>query len=59
MEEATSHIKVMQCDCSPLEDFLACGTAEPVVTALVEKKGVKDLTIVCNDTGFQDSVLED
>ena len=33
--------------------FLACGTAENIVTALIEK-GVKDLTIVCNDTGFVD-----
>lgn len=33
--------------------FLACGTAENIVDAIV-KKGVKDLTIVCNDTGFPD-----
>ena len=33
--------------------FLACGTPESIVTALVEK-GVKDLTIVCNDTAFVD-----
>ena len=33
--------------------FLACGTPENIINALV-KKGVKDLTIVCNDTGFVD-----
>ena len=51
MEEAISHIK----DGMTVHfgGFLACGTAESVVTALVEK-GVKDLTIVCNDTGFVD-----
>jgi len=30
--------------------FLACGTPEPIIDALVEK-GVKDLTLICNDTG--------
>ena len=29
--------------------FLACGTPEPIIDALVEK-GVKDLTLICNDT---------
>lgn len=29
--------------------FLACGTPEPIIDALIEK-GVKDLTIICNDT---------
>lgn len=33
--------------------FLANGTPETLIDALVEK-GVKDLTIVCNDTGFPD-----
>ncbi len=33
--------------------FLACGTPEALVDALV-KKGVKDLTIIANDTGFPD-----
>ncbi|CDF57797.1 acetate CoA-transferase subunit alpha [Thermobrachium celere] len=33
--------------------FLAVGTAENIVDAIV-KKGVKDLTIICNDTAFVD-----
>lgn len=33
--------------------FLGVGTAEKIVDAIVEK-GVKDLTIICNDTGFVD-----
>lgn len=33
--------------------FLAVGTPEAIVDALV-KKGVKDLTIIANDTGFPD-----
>ena len=33
--------------------FLACGTPEGLVDLLIEK-GVKDLTIVGNDTGFPD-----
>ena len=47
MEEAISHIK----DGMTIHvgGFLACGTPENIVTALIEK-GVKDLTIVCNDT---------
>ena len=51
MEEAISHIK----DGMTIHvgGFLACGTPESIVTALIEK-GVKDLTIVCNDTSFVD-----
>ena len=51
MEEAISHIK----DGMSIHvgGFLACGTPESIVTALIEK-GVKDLTIVCNDTAFVD-----
>ena len=51
MEEAISHIK----DGMTIHvgGFLACGTPENIVTALIEK-GVKDLTIVCNDSGFVD-----
>ncbi|WP_314347300.1 CoA transferase subunit A [Fusobacterium massiliense] len=51
MEEAISHIK----DGMTIHvgGFLACGTPESIVTALIEK-GVKDLTIVCNDTAFVD-----
>ena len=33
--------------------FLAVGTPEVLIDAIV-KKGVKDLTIICNDTGFVD-----
>ena len=33
--------------------FMAAGTPEPFMDALVEK-GVKDLTIICNDAGFPD-----
>ena len=33
--------------------FMAVGTPEPVIDAIV-KKGVKDLTIVCNDAGYED-----
>ncbi len=34
--------------------FLSCGTPHEIVDALV-KKGVKDLTIIGNDTGFPES----
>ncbi|MGB5823593.1 MAG: 3-oxoacid CoA-transferase subunit A [Proteocatella sp.] len=33
--------------------FLACGTPEKLVDAVVEK-GLKDITLICNDTGFVD-----
>lgn len=33
--------------------FLGCGTPEMLVDALVER-GVKDLTVICNDTAFPD-----
>jgi acetate CoA/acetoacetate CoA-transferase alpha subunit len=33
--------------------FLAVGTPERLIDALIEK-GVKDLTLICNDTGFVD-----
>ncbi len=36
--------------------FLAAGTPEQMVDALVEK-GVQDLTIICNDTSFVDKGL--
>ena len=51
MEEAISHIKDGMT--VHIGGFLACGTPESIITALIEK-GVKDLTIVCNDTGFVD-----
>lgn len=36
-----------------LGGFLGCGSADSMIDALIEK-GVKDLTIVCNDTSFPD-----
>ncbi|MBV7273193.1 acetate CoA-transferase subunit alpha [Clostridium sp. PL3] len=33
--------------------FMGVGTPEPIIDAMV-KKGVKDLTIIANDTGFPD-----
>ena len=33
--------------------FMACGTPEILIDALV-KKGVKDLTVICNDGGWPD-----
>jgi len=33
--------------------FMACGTPENIIDALV-KKGVKNLTIICNDGGYPD-----
>ena len=33
--------------------FLACGTPEDIIDGIV-KKGVKNLTIICNDSGFVD-----
>ena len=51
MEEAISHIKDGMT--VHIGGFLACGTPESIITALVEK-GVKDLTIVANDTGYVD-----
>lgn len=51
LEEAISHIEdgmtIM------VGGFLGCGTPHKLVDALVEK-GVKDLTLICNDTGFVD-----
>lgn len=51
MEEAISHIKDGMT--VHIGGFLNCGTPESIITALIEK-GVKDLTIVANDTGFID-----
>ena len=51
LDEAISHIKdgmtIM------VGGFLGCGTAHRLVDALVEKN-VKDLTLICNDSGFID-----
>lgn len=51
LEEAISHIK----DGMVLHvgGFLACGSPERIIDAIKEK-GIKDLTIVCNDTAFVD-----
>lgn len=51
IEEAISHIKdgmtIM------IGGFLGCGSPHKIIDALVEK-GVKDLTLICNDSGFPD-----
>jgi len=51
IEEAVSNIKdgmtIM------IGGFLGCGSPHRIIDALVEK-GVKDLTLICNDTGFPD-----
>ncbi len=51
VQEAMEHIKdgmsVM------IGGFLACGTPETLIDALIEKN-VKDLTIIANDTGYED-----
>jgi len=51
MEEAISHVKdgmtIM------VGGFLGCGSPHRLIDALVEK-GVKDLTLICNDSGFPD-----
>ncbi len=49
MDEAVAHIKdgmtIM------IGGFLGCGSPHRLIDALV-KKGVKDLTLICNDSGF-------
>lgn len=51
IDEAIDHIKdgmtIM------IGGFLGCGNPHRLVDALVEK-GVKDLTLICNDSGFPD-----
>ncbi|HZK09515.1 MAG TPA: CoA transferase subunit A [Clostridia bacterium] len=51
IEEAVAKIK--DGDTIMVGGFLANGTPEKLIDALVEK-GVKDLTLICNDTGFTD-----
>ncbi len=51
IEEAISKIK--DGDTIMVGGFLANGTPERLIDALVES-GVKDLTLICNDTGFVD-----
>lgn len=51
MDEAIAHIKdgmtIM------VGGFLGCGSSHRIIDALVEKN-VKDLTLICNDSGFVD-----
>ena len=51
MDEAIDHIKdgmtIM------IGGFLACGSPHKIIDAIIEK-GIKDLTIIGNDTGFVD-----
>lgn len=51
IEEAVNHIEdgmtIM------IGGFLGCGSPHRIIDALVEK-GVKDLTLICNDSGFVD-----
>lgn len=51
VEEALAHVKDGMT--LMIGGFLAVGTPEKLVDALVEK-GIKDLTIIANDTGFPD-----
>lgn len=51
VEEALAHVQDGMT--LMIGGFLAVGTPEKLVDALVEK-GVKDLTIIANDTGFPD-----
>jgi acetate CoA/acetoacetate CoA-transferase alpha subunit len=51
IKEAVSKIK--DGDILMVGGFLANGTPERLIDALVES-GVKDLTLICNDTGFVD-----
>lgn len=51
IEEAVSKIK--DGNTIMVGGFLAVGTPESLIDALVEK-GVKNLTLICNDTGFMD-----
>jgi len=49
IEEALEHIKDGMT--IAVGGFLACGTPERLIDAIIEK-GVKDITLICNDTGF-------
>lgn len=51
IEEAISHIKDGMT--VHVGGFLACGTPEKIIDAIIAK-GIKDLTIICNDSGFID-----
>ena len=51
IDEALSHVKdgmsIM------VGGFMGCGSPHKIIDAIV-KKGVKDITLICNDTGFID-----
>ena len=51
IEQAMEHVK--DGDTIMIGGFLAVGTPEKLIDALVEK-GVKDLTLICNDSGFME-----
>lgn len=51
LDEALSHIKSGMT--IAVGGFLGCGTPHTIINALVEK-GVKDLTLICNDTAYVD-----
>lgn len=51
IEEAISHIK--DGDTIMVGGFMTNGSPEKLIDALVEK-GLKDLTLICNDAGFPD-----
>ena len=51
MEEAVSHVKDWMTVF--IGGFLGVGTPEKIIDALIEK-GVKDLTVIGNDTGYPD-----
>jgi acetate CoA/acetoacetate CoA-transferase alpha subunit len=51
LDEALNHIKSGMT--IAVGGFLGCGTPHTIINALVEK-GVKDLTLICNDTAYVD-----
>lgn len=51
IDEAISHIKDRMT--IMVGGFLGCGSPHKLIDALVEK-GVKNLTLICNDSGFTD-----
>lgn len=57
MKKVTTRQEIMNCftdrQILMIGGFLAVGTPESLVDALIEK-AVKDLTLICNDTGFPD-----
>ena len=51
LDEALNHIKSGMT--IAVGGFLGCGTPHTIINALA-KKGVKDLTLICNDTAYVD-----